>query len=53
MNMPGFTAEASLFKSSRSYGMSAPFKVVELRNTVQMSSSNGPIRTYRTARPGL
>jgi hypothetical protein len=42
MNMPGFTAEASLFKSGRSYGMSAPFKVVELRSTVQMSRATGP-----------
>jgi hypothetical protein len=42
MNMPGFTADASLFRSGRSYGMNAPFKVVELHTTVQMSRATGP-----------
>lgn len=40
--VPGFTAEAALFRSGRPYGMSAPFVASELQTRIQMSRATGP-----------
>ena len=44
MNIPGFNAEASLYKTSKHYGMAATLEAVELTTTLypQMRRATGP-----------
>lgn len=44
MNIPGFTAEASLYKTSKHYGMAATLEAIELSTTLypQMRRATGP-----------
>jgi hypothetical protein len=42
MNMPGFTAEASLNRTSEHYGMAATFEATQLAATLYPSRATGP-----------
>jgi hypothetical protein len=44
MNMPGFTAETSLYKGSKPYGMAGTLQAIQLSTTVypQMRRATGP-----------
>lgn len=44
MNMPGFTAEVSLYKTSKSYAVAADLQAIPLSTTVypQMRRATGP-----------
>jgi hypothetical protein len=42
MNTPGFTAEASLYKTSNFYGMAATFEALEASGNLYLQRVSGP-----------
>jgi hypothetical protein len=42
MNIPGFTAEASLYKTRKPYGMAATFEASEVRAKLYLQRVSGP-----------